>query len=77
MYFDMFVDEQGYIRDDLCRLNTDYGLIAYLFLFYNYGERVLKHIPMSFRILKCIDYGAHQAEYIDETYEKIGTGSIS
>ena len=75
--FDMFSDEQSYIRDDLYRLNTEYGVITHLFLYYSHDERVLKQIPKVFRKLKCLDYGAHQAEYIDETYEKIGTGAIS
>ena len=75
--FDMVEAEHSCIRDDLRRLNTEYGLISHLFLFYNHDGKVLNQIPTSFRNLKCLDYGAHQAEYIDETYERIVDGSVS
>lgn len=75
--FNMVEDEHSCIMDDLCRLNFEYGLISHLFLFYNHDGNVLKKISAPLKNLKYIDYGAHQAEYIAETYKVIGSGSIS
>lgn len=75
--FNMVEDEHSCIMDDLCRLNSEYSLVSHLFLFYNYDGNVLNKISVPLKNLKYIDYGAHQAEYIAETYRVIGSGSIS
>nr|WP_308623736.1 hypothetical protein [uncultured Eisenbergiella sp.] len=75
--FDMVTNEHSFIVDDLRRLNTEYGLISHLFLFNQCEDRVLNQFSFSLGSLECVDYGAHQAEYIDETYEKIGVAQIS
>ena len=73
--FDMVENEHNYIMDDLRRLNSEYGLVSHLFLFYNHDGNFLSQVPTPLKNLRYIDYGAHQAEYIDETYERIGKGS--
>lgn len=75
--FNMVEDENSCIMDDLRRLNSEYGLRSHLFLFYNHDGNVLKKISVPLKNSKYIDYGAHQAEYIAETYKVIGSGSIS
>ena len=75
--FEMAKDERSVIIDDLQRLYTEWGVTTHLYLFYKHEGKVLNQLPPSFKSLKCVDFGAHQAEYIDETYEKIGTSQIS
>lgn len=75
--FNMVEDEHSCIMDDLCRLNSEYGLVSHLFLFYNYDGNILSQISVPLKNMKYIDYGAHQAEYIAETYRVIESGLVS
>lgn len=75
--FDVVVDEHSFVVDDLRKLNIEYGLASHLFLFYKYSGRVLNQIPMLLKNLNFLYYGAYQAEYIEEIYDKIGTARSS
>lgn len=56
--FDMVEDEHSCIRDDLHRLNTEYGLFSHLFLFFNHDGKVdgIRYLKTDIRLEKVISY---------------------
>ncbi|MCD8300543.1 MAG: hypothetical protein LUC41_05150, partial [Clostridiales bacterium] len=66
--FDLCINENNPICDDLRELYDSYGLLSHLYIFYQKGEITMVSISDKICSQENIDLAPHQAEYIDETY---------
>lgn len=61
-----------YILDSLKYMHDKYGLIVHNYLFYKVNDNIaLNEASCIYKQLDWMDWGAHQAEYIKETYSFI------